>query len=148
MWKFCLPVLLLVFVSCSQPKNLVYQNIRNFKLNGLSIKQSSITMDVKLYNPNSFTVRLKDADVDIYVNQTYIGKMFVVNGNYLVPKADTFLLPVKVDVDLKNVLPNAMRLLFDKMVDVKVTGKIKAGKHGLYVSIPINYEGKQDIRNM
>jgi len=105
-------------------------------------------MDVKLYNPNSFTVRLKDADVDIYVNQTYIGKMFVVNGNYLVPKADTFLLPVKVDVDLKNVLPNAMRLLFDKMVDVKVTGKIKAGKHGLYVSIPINYEGKQDIRNM
>ena len=140
-------VILLLFVcaSCSQPKNLVYQNVQNFKLNGLGLNKSNISMDVKLYNPNKFSIKLKDADVDIYVNQSYIGKMFVVKGQYAIPKTDTFLLPINVDVDLKSVLPNAIKLLFDKHIDIKVTGKIKAGKNGVYVSIPINYEGKHEI---
>jgi LEA14-like dessication related protein len=134
-----------VFASCRQPKNLVYQQVQHVKMNGLGLDNSGITMDVKLYNPNRYGIRVKNADVDIYVNQSYVGKMLIINGNYLIPRTDTFLLPVKVDVDIKNVLPNALRLLFDKTVLVKVTGKIKAGKHGLYVSVPINYEGRHEI---
>ena len=137
--------ILFLTASCRQPKLLVYKDVKNFKLNGFGLNNSSISMDVSMYNPNRFSIKLKDADVDIYVNKAYIGKMFVVKGKYVIPKADSFLLPINVDVDLKNVLPNALKLLFDKHIEVKVTGKIKAGKHGLYVTVPINYEGKHEI---
>ena len=102
-------------------------------------------MDLRLYNPNKYCINLRHADIDVYVNDAYIGKMFMVKGDYVIPRTDTFLLPVKVDVDLKTVLPNALNLLFNKTVGIRVSGKIKAGKHGIYVSMPVHYEGKQEI---
>ena len=146
MKRICLNIfLVLTVISCRQPKDLVYKDVQHIKLNGFGINHSTISVDVRMYNPNKYGIQLKDADVDVFVNQTYIGKMFVVNGVYEIPRADTFLLPLNVDVDLKTVLPNALSFLLEKAVVIKLTGKIKAGKHGVYVSVPINYEGRQEI---
>jgi len=135
----------ILFISaCRQPKDLVYQNVQNFKLQKIGLAQTAMTMDIRLYNPNNYSLKLKNADVDVFINNNRLGKM-TVNGSYTITKLDTFSLPVMLDVDLKNGLPNVLQLVFNSDVDVKLSGTIKAGRHGVLLTVPINYEGKQDI---
>lgn len=105
--------------------------------------QPKIGMDVEFYNPNKSGMTLKDADIDLYINDKFVGKAFL-EDKYDVPGLDTFLLPVSLKADLKNVLPNALSLALDKEVKVGLKGFVKAGR-GVFISIPINYEGMQKL---
>jgi len=130
--------------SCKPSKDLVYQNIENFKLRQAGTGQATLCMDIRLYNPNNRIIKLKEADVDVFLDGTRLGKMRV-NGKCSVSRLDTFSLPVLLDVDLKNVLPNAFRLLTNSDMNVVLAGTIKAGRYGMYKKVPINYEGRQDL---
>jgi hypothetical protein len=59
-----------------------------------------------------------------------------------IPRRDTFLLPIKFDMDMKNVFKNAWNTMIGNEVTVKVTGKVKVGKGNVFMSMPVNYEGK------
>jgi LEA14-like dessication related protein len=131
--------------SCKQPQALVYKDVQHIKYQGFGAGQPGLSMDVLLYNPNNFSLKLRDADIDVYVNNKFMGKMFVIKGKYSIPAMGSFLVPLKVDVDLNNVLPNAIGLLLNHTAEFKVMGKIKAGKHGIYITMPVHYEGKQEI---
>ncbi len=139
------PLLVILFAcSCSAPKELVYQNVQNFRLkqNGL---QTQMCLDINMFNPNRYGMKLKDADVDVFLNGRSLGKMQV-DESCTIPRLDTFALPVMLNVDLKNVLPNALQLLISSDVEIKLSGSIKAGKHGIYKKVPVSYQGRQDIK--
>lgn len=136
-WLFI--VIALFSSACSHTKELEYQKVQNF-----SMKQSSVCLDICLYNPNRYNLKLKDADVDVFMNGTRLGKLKL-DGIHAVPKLDTFLLPVMLDVNLLTALPNALQLVMNSTVDIKLTGAIKAGRHGIYIHVPVNYEGQQDL---
>ncbi len=135
-------VICILFASCANPKNLVYQDVQNFRILNLSL-QPDIGMDIQFYNPNSFGVTMKDADINVFINDKLIG-----NGRlqrtYNVPAADTFLLPVALKADLKSLFSNTYSILSNRQVSIKLQGHVKAGK-GVYVNIPINYEGRQQL---
>jgi hypothetical protein len=46
---------------------------------------------------------------------------------------------------MKNVLPGALQILANRSITLELTGKLKVGKHGIYISVPVNYESKQKI---
>ena len=138
-------VFLTATFSCRQPKPLEYRKTSDLKFNSLRFPNSEITLRLELYNPNSFRVKVKNADIDVYINDSYIGKVLVVKGRCLIPRESPFELPVKLAVDLNQVLPNAAKLLFDRTVIVKVSGKIRAGKHGIFINVPVYYESKQQV---
>jgi len=143
--KCWLPVLfVLLSAACRQPKELIYQNVENFSMKQASNNKALLAMDIRLYNPNSYSMRLKSADVDVFMNGNHAGKMNARNQCVL-PARDTFSLPVTLEVELKNILPNVLQLLMNSDVDIKLDGKIRAGRHGVFLTIPVNYEGKQDI---
>jgi LEA14-like dessication related protein len=133
-------LLLLTVTACKAPQQLVYQDIQN-----LSLKQGKVSLSIRLYNPNHYNMKLKDADVDVFVNGNPLGKLQV-DGTLTAPKNDTFLLPVLLNVDLLHALPNAFQILLSGDVTVKLAGSVKAGRHGIYITAPINYEGKQNLR--
>jgi len=111
------------------------------------MKQTELSVDLLLFNPNRYPLKLKDADVDVFLNGNKLGTMLL-SECFPVPGLDTFSMPVTLNVDLKNVLPNALRLLMDPEVNIKLDGTIKAGRHGLYLNVPVHYEGKQDLRSV
>jgi len=137
---------LLTIVSCATQKevrNLQYQEVKNFRLAKLDLDRPEVSMDVQFYNPNTFGLTLKDAKLDLYINNAFIGSASLTRS-FSVPGMDTFLLPVTLVPDFKNVFPNALQLLFNKEVDVRIQGSVKAGK-GLFITVPINYEGRQKL---
>jgi len=145
--QYLILLLLIITSSCSQPKALVYQSIQNFGMKQAGLKQTELSMDLLLFNPNRYPLKLKDADVDVFINGNKLGKMLL-SECFPVPGHDTFSMPVTLNVDLKNVLPNALQLLMNPDVEIKLDGSVKAGRHGLYLNVPVHYEGKQDLRSV
>jgi LEA14-like dessication related protein len=120
---------------------LEYQDYKNFHLDKLGFGASRVTLDLQYYNPNNFGLQLKKTDLDIFINNTFLGHSAsdtLIN----IPRRDTFLLPIKFDMDMKNVFKNAFNSLTGSEVLVKVTGRVKVGKANVYMSMPVNYEGK------
>lgn len=132
----------LVLMSCANPRDLVYQDVKNFSIKELSMKPR-VGLDVQFYNPNKFGMTMKDADVFLYLNGKLVGNAKL-DQAYDVPANDTFLLPVTLVADLEQVLPNALAILANNSIDVELKGTVKAGR-GVFVNVPIHYKGKQEL---
>jgi len=92
------------------------------------------------YNPNGFGLQLKRTELDIFVNGVLLGHSSQ-EYQITIPKKEQFIIPITMDIDMKNLIKNSLTTLFNKEVNVKVTGSIKIGKANVFVSFPVNYEG-------
>src|SRR4051812_37529696 len=124
-------LVILALSACHTPKDLVYLGVQNFNAGKVGLKQTVLSMDVQLYNPNNYKLKLKHADLDLFINNNRLGKINL-NGKIPVPHLDTFMLPVTLDVDIAHALPNMLQLAFSSEVNVKLTGSVRAGRHGIF----------------
>lgn len=141
-WLFGIAILALL-ASCT-PKPLVYKNFHNFSIQKLGFDKSAIKMELEYYNPNGFGLQLKQSDLDIYINGNLLGHS-VTDTLVNIPRQSTFFLPVKFDVEMKNVLKNAANTLFGKEILIRLSGTVKAGKGNVFMSIPVEYETTQKL---
>lgn len=128
-----------VIMSCSPPRALEYKTFHNFSVKNIGFAKSTITLDLEYYNPNNFGMQLKNSDLDIFIDGNFLGHSQS-DSLIQIPRRGNFILPVRFDVDMKNVFKNALNTLIGKEVTVRLTGKIKAGKGNVFMSIPVKYE--------
>lgn len=137
------PLLLtILLVSCSTPKALEYRDFRNFSVEKLGFSSSSVRMDLVYFNPNSFGLQLNRTDLDIYLDSNYLGRTSQEHG-ITIPRKAEFIIPIKMDIDMKNLLKNGFITIFRNEIKVKVNGTVKVGKANVFKSFPVNYEGMQ-----
>ena len=139
-----LTCIIILFNSCGGIKDLEFKEYKNFKLEKAGFSKSTISVDLVYYNPNTFGLELKKTDLDIYINDNFLGHS-VQEVQVNIPKKQQFTLPLKIDVDMKNILKNSLTTLLNKEVTIKATGKIKVGKANLYKTLPFEYSTKQEI---
>ena len=139
----CISVL--VCLGCGKPKELQYIDLKNFKVNSLGLKGSVISADVIYYNPNSFKLKLKQAQMDVTVNNVFLGHS-TLDTLMVIPKLDTFAIPVHMTIDMKALISNSLSALFSNEVDLKLEGSAKLGKAGVYKNFPFSYQGKQKFK--
>lgn len=144
-YYWILPVgIMLLFVSCKEPKELEYRDFKNLSTEKIGFSRSTIKLDLVYFNPNNFGLELKRTDLDIFINGTYLGHTAQEHQIHI-PRKGVFDLPLLIEVDMKNAYKNALPALFGQEVMVKVTGTVKLGKANIYKSFPVNYEGKQQF---
>ena len=136
--------LIILLNSCSAPKELEYREFRNFSVQKIGFASSSIKMDMIYYNPNGFGLQLKRTELDVFVNAVLLGHT-TQEYQITIPKKEQFIIPITMEVDMKNLLKNSLTSIFNKEVNVKVTGSIKVGKANVFISFPVNYEGIQAV---
>ncbi len=145
-----LPTLLIFLIltnlltSCSVPKELEYRDFKNLTIEKMGFSSSAIKMDLIYYNPNNFGLELNRMDLDIFINNNYLGKTSQ-DYQISIPRREEFSIPIKIDVDMKNLLKNGFTTYLNSEVTIKVTGTIKVGKLNVFKSFPVNYEGKQQF---
>ena len=130
--------------SCRTPKDLVYKDFQNLSIEKLGFASSKFKLELLYYNPNNFGLQLKRTDLDIFIDDNFMGHT-AQEYEVTIPKRGDFAVPIEVDVDMKNVFLNALNSLLNKEVTIKVTGTIKVGKLNVYKSFPVNYESRQKI---
>ncbi|MEJ7626938.1 MAG: LEA type 2 family protein [Ferruginibacter sp.] len=136
--------LILLVVGCSAPKDLVFKEYKNLKIDKLGFSNANLSLDLVYYNPNNFGLELNRTDLDIYIDSNLLGHSSQVI-QIAIPKRDVFTIPLKVDLDMKNLLKNGLTTLFNKEVKVRILGKVKVGKAGVYKSINVDYETTQNL---
>lgn len=130
--------------SCRAPKDLEYKDFKNFKIENLGFASSTVKLELLYFNPNGFGLQLKRTELDIFVNDSYLGHS-VQEYQVNIPRRGDFTLPVQMDVEMKNLFKNLFSSLLNKEVMVKVTGTITLGKLNVFKTFPVNYEGKQTL---
>lgn len=140
---FSVSFLFLLFFcfSCSAPKVIEYQDYKNFHLDKMGFSASRVAMDLQYFNPNNFGLQLRRTDLDIFINNNLVGHSST-DTLINIPRRDTFLIHIKFDLDMKNAFKNAWNTMVGSEVMVKVTGNVKVGKANVFMSMPVNYEGK------
>lgn len=136
--------------SCAQPKPLIYKDVDRISFKKADLTSFTLRVDLKLYNPNKYALLLKEPLIGIYINNKHLGYASV-QEKVMIPAADTFILPAQIRVDLLNALPNAYQVMKNREITLRLDGSLKAGlrhhigKGGVFIAIPVHYEGKQKI---
>ena len=138
-------ILFSLFMSgCQKPKDLVFKSVQNISLDNLSFNNATLKMELVYYNPNTFGLELNRTDFDIFVNNNLLGHSLQ-DLQLKVPSRKDFTVPLQVDLDMKNLLKNGIMALMNKEVQVRVLGKAKIGKAGVYKSFNIDYTTVQNF---
>jgi LEA14-like dessication related protein len=130
--------------SCEKVKDLQFVRVAGFKVGNLGFSKSIVEMTLSYYNPNNFNLKLKDANFDLFFDDTQVGHS-VQDTMIYIPAKDTFYFPVKLEINMENVFKNALGALMNKEVTIKATGNCKVGKGGVFLPFPIKCETKQPL---
>ncbi|MDQ6904830.1 MAG: LEA type 2 family protein [Bacteroidota bacterium] len=134
--------IIMVIMSCSSPKALEYRSFNNFAIEKLGFNNTTIKLDLEYYNPNNYGMQLRNSDLDIFIDGNLLGHS-TFDTLINIPRRNTFILPIKFDVDMQNIYKNAWSTVTGKEVVVKLTGKLRIGKANVFLSLPVNYESKE-----
>lgn len=141
-----------LFLGCENPQRPVFKTLENVRFKSFSVADGgSVTMtgNALFHNPNTLGADISGVDLDVYIN----GKMvtnIVQDVNASVGGNQDFTLPLNFKVPLKDVVKDFKFSLNDifkkKLVEYQLDGHIKAGLGSMQVSIPVKYEGEEELR--
>lgn len=144
---FAAALLLVILSSCGKMKAPEFRGIDNVQMKEINLGSNTVNLYLRYFNPNSFNGKLKWAEGEAWIDSNYLGS-FVVDSSFSVPARQEFIVPVKLKISMKNMLTVAAPLLSEKRTEVwlRVEGKAKAGRGGIYKTLPLKYAGKQSIQ--
>jgi len=131
--------------SCEKVKDLQFVRVAGITLDNLGFTKSVVKMTLAYYNPNNFNLQLKDADFDLFFDDTQVGHS-IQDTLIRIPAKDTFYFPVRLELNMENVLKNAWSAFANKEVTIRATGNCKVGKGGIYFPFPIKCETTQPLK--
>lgn len=138
-------IIITVFASCRAMKEPDYKGIDSFRIMGVDGDTSSLSLNVRYYNPNNRNLQLKDAVGDAYIDSIYLGH-FSMDTVLKIAKNADFVVPVMLRANMKNIYKNAASVLLNKEFNVRLEGQCKVGRGGIFVHYPIHYQGKQSLK--
>jgi len=138
---------ILVMATCKSMKDPEFKGIENVKVSEVGTTGSTVTLDIRYHNPNNFNGKLKQAEGDAWMDSTYLGH-FVADSSVHIPANGEFLVPVRLLMDMKQIFKNSLAALLNEQVMLRITGSARAGRSGFYKNFSLNYQGKQNLRQM
>src|ERR1700694_4642071 len=140
----CVSGILLLLVGCHKPESPEYYGFTDLRIGKIEGQQTTIATTLKMYNPNSFGVQFKHAEMDVLLNGKPAGHS-VLDTTISIPRKDTFYIPVTMNLDLHSILSNALQLFLEKQVKIALDGRVRLKRGGVPFSVPFHYEGNQDL---
>lgn len=138
-------ILLFFALGCSKPLQPTYLGYQNLRLGRVGTKNNVVMSDIKFYNPNKYALNVKQAEMDVYFNDRLLGHTSM-NNVVNLPPLDTTLVPFSIEASVTDLLANTAQIFLNPNVRVRIQGNAKAGRKGIFVNIPINYQGTQRIQ--
>lgn len=113
----------LLLAACSSYEDVELREIRNVELLQMDSRRIAVRVDVQVNNPNGYRIHVEDPDVNLYLNDTPVGKGWLDSVVVLEGRAER-VYPVYLHADLEGG-PLLMMLLGGAL-----TGQMKLGMKG------------------
>jgi LEA14-like dessication related protein len=132
MKKLFFAILTIVTVSsCSDFQDLEFKGMDGFKVEKMEKRNLSLKIGVKIYNPNSFSLKIKPSTVDVFINDELIGKAFLdENVKIIRKKEDTYFAKIHVELE-DGILMKFFKYALKDKVQIRIKGKIKGSVLGI-----------------
>jgi LEA14-like dessication related protein len=126
-----LHLLLLVFilssVSCANLENIEVGEIEDVNIGKFGGKTVEFEVLLPIENPSSFRFRIVDVDLDVYINEKFMGEIRNVD-HILIPSRSSQLYTFPLKVEFSDILEGALSVFsmyLDRQAEVVVRGKIR-----------------------
>lgn len=136
---------ILLCAACAKPKAFEYRELKNVQVQQLGFDKTNLTFQLVYFNPNKFAVDLKRVDGEIYINNNYLGKV-VLDTAMHINKLSEFTIASTLSVSTASVLKNSLSRFFGNEMLIKVSGSTRVGRAGFFITVPFNYETKQQLK--
>lgn len=130
--------------SCGKIKDPEFRRVENFGVKSFGIEKIDLGFRVTYYNPNNFSVSVKEAVADFYIDSVYMGK-FVQDQAIDVNKNAEFSIPLSGSVPLATALKLKVNDLGNRSLLIQANGSVRIGKGGVYINRPFTYSGQHKI---
>lgn len=146
MRKYLLPVLCISFfvISCSSPKDFEFKGLQDIKIEKISMGKNKINAKIKYYNPNNFSLVLKQINCDILMNNQPFTKIHL-DTNFVIPANANFMVPAQMEFEMSSLVKNSMDLIFNKPIKLNIKGNATLSKGIFTKTVPIAYESNQKL---
>lgn len=133
-----------LLLSCHSVKPLEYRKCVHWKLNKLGFSQSTLDLDLVYFNPNRIGLMLDQVELDVFLNGKSLGNTHQ-RTQIHIPGKQEFTLPVSINLDMKNLLGNAISSMMNEKVKLRTVGKVRVGKAGIYQWIPLDITNEMSM---
>jgi LEA14-like dessication related protein len=145
-YGFFSPLLaILLCAACAKPKAFEYKELKNVQVQQLGFDKTNLTFQLVYFNPNKFAVDLKRVDGEVYINNNYLGKVILDTAMHI-DKLSEFTISSTLSVSTASVLKNSFSTFLGNETVIKVIGTTRVGRAGLFITVPFNYENKQQLK--
>jgi hypothetical protein len=141
---FLLTMSTFLLLSCGQVKPPDFKGIENLQLEKLSLNEPIFNLDLHYFNPNKGRLQIKFAEGDAWMDNKYLGHFKMDTLVRIAGKSD-FRLPVTFKAELGNLFRNSLAAMLGQQSLLRIEGKARVGKSGLFINYPIRYEGKHNL---
>ena len=112
--------------SCSGIEEIKVGNIRNIELKGINNNVIDVELTLPVENPNSFNVKLKDANLKVTNVETLVGTITQMDEIVISAKTTKdYTIHVKVSLDGRDINLLSIYSLFNNKPDLRLSGTIK-----------------------
>jgi LEA14-like dessication related protein len=134
-----LSVLLVAFLSaCASFKEPTILETKGVELKKIEGKKITFSVGVKVLNPNWYALKIKKSTVDIYVEDKFMGQVFLEdNLKFKAKKENELNVPLQAVLE-DGALLTALRYANAEQVAVRIEGKVKGGVWFFSKRFPVN----------
>lgn len=139
---------MLLAPGCLTYKEVSFHGITGVQLARVDAKGLALNAQVVLENPNGYNIHVADPDVDVFLNELYLGKATINSKLTLVRKhTDTYNVPLLVDFSQQGGSPLTalMGAAMAGKATLKVKGHVRGGISLLRKKIPFEKEHVIDL---
>ena len=130
--------------SCADPKNFEFKGLQDIKIEKISMGKNNIRAKIKYYNPNNFSMVLKQIDCDILMNNQPFTKVHL-DTNFVIPANAQFMVPAQMEFEMSVLVKNSMDILFNKPIKLNIKGNATLSKGFFTKTVPIAFETTQKL---
>jgi LEA14-like dessication related protein len=135
---------LLFLTACSEPQSLEFKGLQDIQLDKLTMGKNKLKANIKYYNPNNFSMVLKQIDCKVLMNNGQFTTLKL-DTNFSIPAQKEFLLPAQFEFQMSDLVKNSMELLFNKPIKLNIIGNATLSKGMFTKTVPIAFETTQKL---
>jgi LEA14-like dessication related protein len=143
LWNWMVAFLAIVLLqSCHKPdQDIVLRHVKDVVADATS--EPTLRAEAVFFNPNNMGGKLKNIDVEIFVNGKKAG---TVDKAYTIriPAKGEFSVPLEVKLNMKELgtLDTILGMLGGKKFDIKYVGNLRLSYRGFPVKVPIDHKSQ------
>ena len=137
--------------SCRKMKEPEFRGISAIEVGKVNLTSTTVRLQIRYYNPNSFRGTLRWAEGKAWIDSTYLGP-FRVDQEVQAAGKTEFTIPVELQLGVKEALLFTAGLFggrsSNREVLLRIEGKARAGRQGLFKTVPFQYRGYQSLDSL